>query len=222
MCDSPVLAANHDADITKGDFRLLGQVFSYPKGWFQLLGALGFLGAVAFIAYLFFVRASPDSVIAVARFVDTFGKNTPGGFLVKTEGGTVVPEAQETVQFSFWTPSAKTESSWSPRDPKASTDFNADPSRQWMKVDDGRAKDFGDALLKKFGETGLNGYRRYEIWGQGRTDFKSGWWWTVSVKKYVHLEDLIAVYKEVWKPPASAPIYVEVTSPSAGAGYTAK
>ena len=43
------------------------------------------------------------------------------------------------------------------------------------------------------------GYRRVEEWGQGRTSYKPGWWWTVSVTTNYSVNDLAYVYQAFWK-----------------------
>ena len=52
------------------------------------------------------------------------------------------------------------------------------------------------------------GYRRVEVWGQGRTTFKPGWWWTVNVLTNYTAADLSAAYEQFWK--SHQALFVEV------------
>jgi hypothetical protein len=52
------------------------------------------------------------------------------------------------------------------------------------------------------------GYRRIEVWGQGRTNFKPGWWWTLNVLTNYTAGDLAQSYEQFWK--SHQTLFVEV------------
>jgi len=106
----------------------------------------------------------------------------------------------ETRQMEFWTPSAKTKFYLG----KTDGQFNAKEKWQVLDTDD---------IVTKFGNTlhsnkSVFGYRRVEVWGQGRTGFKPGWWWTMNVAKDFAVGDLAQSYHDFWK--SSQPVLVEV------------
>jgi len=102
----------------------------------------------------------------------------------------------ETRQLEFWTPSAETK------------DYlhNAAASQKWEVISN-------DDVVLQFGallHTNHNvvGYRRVKVFGQGRTDFKTGWWWTVNVLTNYSAADLARTYEDFWK--SHQVLFVEV------------
>jgi len=91
----------------------------------------------------------------------------------------------------FWTPSVQT------KDYLHQHDGKVDDVEKWQVVT-------GDDVLARFGtvlHSNINvfGYRRTEVWGQGRTAYKPGWWWTMSVTTNYSVSDLVRTYREFWK-----------------------
>jgi hypothetical protein len=143
------------------------------------------------------------TVALVARLVIS-PKSTPARRLwvpaVVAANGNQATLMNDTRQMEFWTPSAKTGSylikmgRLIPNNDQWEVISNEDP-----------VIEFGQ-LLKT--NSNVLGYRRTEVWGQGRTGFKPGWWWTMSVLTNYTVEDLAGVYQKYWKSPQ--PVYVEV------------
>jgi hypothetical protein len=106
----------------------------------------------------------------------------------------------ETRQMEFWTPSAKTGDYL----PKEGGEVAKNDKWQVISNDD-PVLQFGMLL-----HTNANvlGYRRVEVWGQGRTGFKPGWWWTMNVFTNYSADDLAETYRNFWKSPQ--PLFVEV------------
>lgn len=52
------------------------------------------------------------------------------------------------------------------------------------------------------------GYRRVEEWGQGRSSFKPGWWWTVNVVTNYSAATLGRAYQDYWK--TKQAVFIEV------------
>lgn len=106
----------------------------------------------------------------------------------------------ETRQMEFWTPSAKT------KDYLHKDGAEVTAKEQWEAIpDDNAVADFGSVLhSNKF----VLGYRRVEVWGQGRTTYKPGWWWTVGVLTNCSVGDMAKTYQGFWK--NQQPVYVEV------------
>jgi len=67
--------------------------------------------------------------------------------------------------------------------------------------------------LQQFGQllhsnVNVLGYRRVEVWGQGRSSFKPGWWWTMNVFTNYTVGELAHTYQDFWK--SSQPVFIEV------------
>jgi hypothetical protein len=106
----------------------------------------------------------------------------------------------ETRQMEFWTPSAKTAAYLQKEGGEVAR------NDQWQVIpSDDAVLQFGMML-----HSNLNvlGYRRVEVWGQGRSDFKPGWWWTLNVYTNYSVGDLAEAYRNFWKAPQ--PLFVEV------------
>jgi hypothetical protein len=142
---------------------------------------------IAFIACLVISpKTTPPRRLWVTVVVPTNGN-----------GGTLMAETR---QMEFWTPSARTgdyldrEGGEVPTNDKWQVISNDEPVIQ-----------FGMML-----HTNQNvlGYRRMEVWGQGRTGFKPGWWWTMNVYTNYSVSNLAGAYRNFWKSPQ--PVFVEV------------
>jgi hypothetical protein len=143
-------------------------------------------GLIAYIAYLFFTeRPLPGRRLWIPIVVETNGTETVLG---------------ETRQMEFWTPSAKT------KDYLRKYSGNVDGREKWqILASDDPAIQFGLVLHSN---QNVFGYRREEVWGQGRTSFKPGWWWTMNVTTNYSVTDLATIYRDFWK--SSQPVMVEV------------
>jgi hypothetical protein len=141
---------------------------------------------IAFIAYLVISPKSGQSRrLWMPVVVETNGNQTVMG---------------ETRQLEFWTPSARTKD-YLPKENGEVVD-----TEKWEAIpSDDAVLQFGMVL-----HSNLNvlGYRRVEVWGQGRTSFKPGWWWTVNAFTNYSVVDLAHSYEKFWKTPK--PVFVEV------------
>jgi hypothetical protein len=118
--------------------------------------------------------------------------------LVETNGNQTV--LGETRQMEFWTPSAKTQ------DYLQKTGGTVNDQEQWEVISsDDPVMQFGMMLRSN---TSVLGYRRVEVWGQGRSNFKPGWWWTINVFTNYSVVDLAHAYQNFWKMPQ--PVFIEV------------
>jgi hypothetical protein len=103
-------------------------------------------------------------------------------------------------QLEFWTPSAAT------RDYLRKDGDQIIETERWQALsNDDRVVQFGD-LLRSNGA--VLGYRRVMEWGQGRTEFKPGWWWTVNVITNYSPEQLGRAYQDFWK--SGQAVFIEV------------
>jgi hypothetical protein len=118
--------------------------------------------------------------------------------VIQTNGDeTVLKDAR---QFEFWTPSAET------RDYLAKEGGQVAASEKWQDISN------NDAVLQ-FGmllhsNKNVLGYRRLEVWGQGSTRFKPGWWWTANVYTDYTAVDFAKFYDNYWQ--SHHPIFIEV------------
>jgi hypothetical protein len=141
---------------------------------------------IAYIAYLSVPpRQSPARRLWTPVIIDTQGNPTVLG---------------ESRQLEFWTPSAKT------KDYLHEQNGQVVPTETWEAV----SNDDPDVAFGAMLHTNLNvlGYRRVEVWGQGRTTFKPGWWWTVNVLTNYTAGDLAREYENFWK--SHQALFVEV------------
>ena len=118
--------------------------------------------------------------------------------VVETNGNQTV--LGETRQMEFWTPSAKTKDYLHQEGGKV-----ADSERWQVIPNDDAVLQFGMLLHSN---VSVLGYRRVETWGQGRTAFKPGWWWTLNVFTNYSVVDLAHTYQTYWKAPQ--PVFIEV------------
>jgi hypothetical protein len=142
---------------------------------------------VAFFVCRYVIRSShpSDRRLWIPVVVETNGNQTILG---------------ETRQLEFWTPSAKTKDFLHP-EPGKSGD-----KEKWQMIDtDDPVTKFGSVLHSN---RDVLGYRRIEVWGQGRTTYKPGWWWTMNVTTNYSVGDLAHTYKEFWKSPQALLIEV--------------
>jgi hypothetical protein len=109
----------------------------------------------------------------------------------------IVPNSR---QLEFWTPSAKT-AEFLRRENSEIID-----TEKWAVIsNEDTVVQFGYLLRSN---TGVLGYRRVEVWGQGRTGYKPGWWWSVNVLTNYNPSDLGMAYQEFWK--SHQAVFVEV------------
>jgi hypothetical protein len=141
---------------------------------------------IAFIAYLVISPGSgPMRRLWIPIVIETNGNTTVLG---------------ETRQLEFWTPSAKT------KDYLRKEGGDVNDKEKWQMIP-------SDDLVEQFGlvvhsNQNVFGYRRVEVWGQGRTSFKPGWWWTMNVTTNYSVKDLAGTYQKYWKSPQSVLIEV--------------
>jgi len=152
-----------------------------------LIGCLCICATITFVAWLAFgQKAKPASRLWIPVLVATNGNFA-----------TIV---SETRRMEFWTPSAKT------KDYVRKVDGKVDDHEQWQVMpDDEAVLQFGTLLHSN---KNVLGYRRVEAWGQGRTSFKPGWWWSVNVYTNYTAVDMAHVYQQFWK--SSQPTFIEV------------
>src|SRR5262249_7563622 len=116
------------------------------------------------------------ATIVIVTYLHTSSNSAPQRRLwvpvvVETNGNQAI--LGETRQMEFWTPSAKTKD-YLPKENGLVFD-----KEKWQVIsNDDAVVQFGLLLHSNLG---VLGYRRVEIWGQGRTTFKPGWWWTMNV-----------------------------------------
>lgn len=117
----------------------------------------------------------------------------------------VTPQGDELIQpntrrFEFWTPSVKT------KDYLTKENGNVRERDKWEEVSsEDRVNEFGTLLRSN---PYVLGYRRYEVWGHGRTVAKPGWWWAATVTTNYSVGDLVRAYRGFWK--SSNSVFVEV------------
>ena len=142
---------------------------------------------IAFIAHLVI---SPHSAQAPRLWITA---------VVATNGNQATIMA-DTRRLEFWTPSAKT------KDYLRKKGGEVASNDQWQIIrNDDPVLEFGTLLHSN---VNVLGYRRVEVWGQGRTVFKPGWWWTMNVLTNYSVVDLAHAYQTFWKAPQ--PVFVEV------------
>ncbi|MEY2407935.1 MAG: hypothetical protein QOF48_605 [Verrucomicrobiota bacterium] len=119
--------------------------------------------------------------------------------IVVTGGGEETIIQAGTRRLEFWTPSGRTRD-YLARDGGAVRDRD-----KWEAIpSDEPVQQFG-ALLRT--NSDVLGYRRAEVWGQGHTIFKPGWWWTITVTTNYSAQNLVHAYRGFWK--STNTIYVE-------------
>ena len=110
------------------------------------------------------------------------------------------PILGETHRLEFWTPSAKT------KDYLSTNGGSYEDNERWqILTSDDKVNEFGMMLHSN---RAIFGYRRVEEWGQGRTGFKPGWWWTMNAATDFTAVDLARAYRQFWNSPQA--VLVEV------------
>jgi hypothetical protein len=155
-----------------------------------LCGAVCCLFVCATIAFIAYLVVSPKPAQSRRLWITA---------VVATNGNQATIMA-ETRRMEFWTPSTKTKDYL----PKEGNEVANNDKWQVIPNDDAVLQ-FG-ALLHS--NANVLGYRRIEVWGQGRTNFKPGWWWTMNVFTNYAVVDLAHAYQTFWKAPQ--PVFVEV------------
>lgn len=158
-----------------------------------VLGCIIICTAIVLIAFIFVPRAEPPRRLWTPVLAETNGDET------------ILPESR---QLEFWTPSAKTKNYLHQENGKAV------PTEMWevLSNDDANAQ-FGNLLHSN---SSVIGYRRVEAWGQGRTTFKPGWWWTLNVFTNYTAADLSQTYEAFWQ--SHQALFVEVIDNRGGEG----
>lgn len=173
-------------EIKESEIEFLGQKISYPKTIYGAAFSLGLFALVAFTLYTILVLAKSENLGIIAKdvVVGAFGGN--GDF-----------ERKNVKQFQFWTPSSNT----------TLLDDSGEEIK-WLANVEGKAEkmnhEFG-ALLSE--NSNVYGYRRYIVFGKGRSQSKEGMWWVVNAKKDFDVEELAKIYQRFWKTEQS--IYIE-------------
>ena len=121
-------------------------------------------------------HAEPPRRLWLPVVIDTNGRGTVLG---------------ETRRLEFWTPSVKTKDYLS----KEGGEVTAKDKWQVLPSEDAVLQ-FGTMLRTN---ANVLGYRRVEAWGQGRSKFKPGWWWTLNVLTNYTAGDLAKDYQNFWK-----------------------
>jgi len=167
-------------------FKILGQEIPYPCSWPAVTGVAIVSLLVAFVVWVVFVAAGHEHLFAVSNLIQH--RISPTG------------ELEEKTSFrliQFWTPSVKTQ-----RD--IEKNGVVPEKRKWEVVTEEKVDDFGAKLAQT---KGVVGHRRQEVAGQGRSGFKHGWWWVVTIKDDFDLKILAKFYSDYWGNPDD--VYLE-------------
>jgi len=126
---------------------------SRPCGSFSIVCLLCICVGIGLIAYHLAPRSEPPRRLWLPVVISTNGDQTILG---------------DMRQFEFWTPSAKT------KDYLDKEGGEVAAAERWEAIP-------SDDVVVQFGQmlhTNRNvlGYRRIEEWGQGRSNYKPGWW----------------------------------------------
>jgi hypothetical protein len=163
---------------------ILGQIVYYPRTVWGMLSVVGVLAGICVIVWIVTVKANPQNLERFLTIAQATSKKTD-----PIEGH---------YQVQFWTPSVKT---------KTAKEF-----KNWEVVDsEEKLNDFAEVFLE---DQRVQGYRRYEVTGQGRGLRREGVWWVLTVEDSYEVTDLMEVYQKFWKNEGS--IYIEVLRSGAG------
>jgi hypothetical protein len=156
------------------------------RTWCGTVVCLIVCATIAFVAYLFVSQhPEPTRRLWLPVVIETNGNQSVLG---------------ETRQMEFWTPSVKT------KDYLSKVGGEVGRNEKWeVLASDDAVVQFGMLLHSN---VNVLGYRRVEEWGQGRTTFKPGWWWTMNVIADYSAADLARIYRDYWKAPQ--PVLIEV------------
>ena len=106
----------------------------------------------------------------------------------------------DTRQLEFWTPSAETRNYL-----QKDHDEYFDTEKWEVLSNDDPVVQFGMLIHSN---ANVLGYRRVAVWGQGRTSFKPGWWWTVNVLTNYSAANMGLTYQKYWN--TSQSVFIEV------------
>ncbi|MEQ9568934.1 MAG: hypothetical protein RLN75_01985 [Longimicrobiales bacterium] len=164
-------------------FEIPGVSLKYPGNVHGTITAIAMVAGLVATAWIVAETAEefgPDGVASVvAPFVS-----------VELDDGS--RELSDRYLIQFWTPSPETE---------------AYEVRDWERgVSEEDVVAFGDSLVSK---QAIAGYRRWSVFGRGRTTNKVGYWWVVTVTREFDLREFETLYRTHWG--ADRPIYVETT-----------
>ncbi len=168
---------------------LFGIHFAYPRTFWGVLPVVFVCATIAFVAHL--LLAGPSHLQAPAQRLWT-------PMVILTNGDrSVIPEAR---RMEFWTPSSKT------KDYLVRIKGEVYDSDKWQILsNDDPVLQFGNNL---HASPGVLGYRRTEVWGHGRSGFKPGWWWTMTVATDYSVDRFASNYQAFWKSPRA--VFVEL------------
>jgi hypothetical protein len=159
--------------------------FVIPNALFLTIRCICVCATIVILAYLFVPRTQQPRRLWTPIAIATNGDSTIIG---------------ESRQLEFWTPSSKT------KDFLHKENGQVVPTEKWEIIsNDDPDLQFGMTLRTN---TDILGYRRVEVWGQGRTNYKPGWWWTLDVLTNYTASDLARSYESFWK--SHQIIFVEV------------
>jgi hypothetical protein len=170
------------------DIEILGQKMSFPKTIHGAITAVVFSIVITIIVYIALVIAGDTTSSIVNRLV--IGKTIDGENL-----------NEDIYQIQFWTPSKDTEPHVDDSDQQWQRDVIA---RNNVKKEN---ESFG---VKLTSNSKVNGYRRHEVYGKGRSDAKSGYWWVLTVNKDYDVSEFVTEYQKYWK--TKDAVYVEVSN----------
>lgn len=158
-------------------FEILGQKFPYPETAYALAGLFVVVLGIFAVLYLVLVVANTERLTLVTRAIYQWN-----GRRIES------PEQSRVVQ--FWSPSSDT-CQYAQKDSvgKVVADDN------WLCVSDQKVKDFDEKVIQ-YPE--VIGYRRHNVFGHGRTEFKEGLWWTLNVTKKFSIESFVYSYSQFW------------------------
>jgi hypothetical protein len=162
--------------------------FAYPRTFWGVLPFVLVCAIIAYVAHL--LLGGPSRPQASAHLW------TP--LVILTNGNeNVIPESR---RMEFWTPSSKT------KDYLARNKGEFYDSDKWQILsNDDPVLQFGNTL---HASPGVTGYRRTEVWGHGRSGFKPGWWWTMTVATNYSVDRFASNYQAFWKSPHA--VFVEL------------
>jgi hypothetical protein len=184
----------------QADIQILGQSIAYPKTTQGLIALIVLAVAIAFI--LWRILDSP-----ITRHIST-------GFvslMLKDSG----PVSESVVRLGFWTPSNNTKNSWiehinAKQEPKLDPDaamalVPAENKWELTMGTEEKLKEFADRIRST---SMMKGYRRYQTAGEGRTLFKEGWWWVVTMDGRYKPDEFRKLYTEFFG--MKREVYLEV------------
>lgn len=147
-----------------------------PGGLFTVVCLVCVCAAIGLVAYRLAPRPEPPRRLWLPVVVGTNGERAVLG---------------DMRQFEFWTPSAKT------KDYLHKEGGEVVAEERWEAIpSDDMVVQFGQMLHSN---RNVLGYRRIEEFGQGRSAFKPGWWWTVNVFSNYSAVEMGRAYQDFWK-----------------------